>query len=64
MLPALEQLLPKTGGSLYGLINMAAVRAAELADGKKPLIEAKRFEKETTVALKEIAYGKISLKRE
>ena len=37
--PAIEDLLPKAGNSVYKLVRVAADRAIELADGKKKLIE-------------------------
>jgi DNA-directed RNA polymerase omega subunit len=56
---AIEDLLPKAGGSIYTLVRMASGRALELAEGKKRLVESEKTDKDTTVALKEIAQGKI-----
>ena len=58
----LENLLPKSGGSVYKLIRLASKRASELADNKPNLIDAPMTQKLTTVALREIATGKVVLK--
>jgi len=58
----LEDLLPKSGHSIYKLVRMAANRAAELAEGKKPLVDINPNEKTATVALEEILGGKVELK--
>lgn len=58
----LEELLPKTGFSIYKLIRLASNRAMELADGKPQLIEKTSSEKLATVALEEIRSGKVVLK--
>ena len=60
--PPIEDLLPKTGYSIYKLVRMAANRAMELADGKKPLVEVSLNEKTATIALEEIRSGKVVLK--
>ncbi len=57
---ALEDLLAKTG-SLFKLTNLAARRARELNDGMKNLVEAGPKEKVTSVAIREIADGKVKL---
>jgi len=57
----LENLLEKTG-SLFKLTNLAAKRAMELNTGMKKLVEAEPNEKPTTIAIKEIADGKVKLK--
>ena len=58
----IEELLPKTGHSIYKLVRMASVRALELSDGKRCLVENSSSEKFTTMALEEIAQGKIESK--
>jgi DNA-directed RNA polymerase omega subunit len=58
----LENLLPKSGGSVYKLIRLASKRAGELADNKPNLIDAPLTQKLTTVALREIAQGKVVIK--
>ncbi|HNX91404.1 MAG TPA: DNA-directed RNA polymerase subunit omega [Candidatus Omnitrophota bacterium] len=58
----LEQLLKATNGSIFKLTNMAAMRAEELNSGMKKLVEANPHDKVTTIAIKEIADGKVKLK--
>ena len=48
-------------GSVYKLCNLAAIRAMELNNGMKKLTDADPEEKVTTVAIKEIAEGKVRL---
>jgi len=57
---AREKLINQTG-SVYKLCNLAAMRAMELNSGMKKLIEADPEEKVTTIAIKEIAEGKVRL---
>lgn len=59
--PPIEKLLPKTGWSIYKLARLAAQRAAELASGKKPLVDVDLKEKTATIALEEIAAGQVVL---
>lgn len=56
-----DVLMEKTG-SVYKLCNLAALRAIELNSGIKKLIEAEPNEKVTTIAIREIAQGKVKLK--
>jgi DNA-directed RNA polymerase omega subunit len=49
-------------GSIYKLCNLAAMRAMELNVGMKKLVEADPKEKVTTVAIKEIAEGKVKMR--
>ncbi|MBU1084508.1 MAG: DNA-directed RNA polymerase subunit omega [Candidatus Omnitrophota bacterium] len=56
-----EDLIIKTG-SIYKLCNLAALRAIELNGGMKKLIEADKSEKVTTIAIREIAAGKVRMK--
>ena len=58
----LEKLLPKAGNSIYRLVLMASKRATELADGMPRLIDFPSSEKTTSIALDEIAQGKVELK--
>ena len=60
--PPLEDLLPKTGYSIYKLVRLASNRAIELADGKPRLIETPSLIKTTTIALEEIQHAKVILK--
>ena len=58
----LENLLPKTGNSIYRLVAMASKRAMELADNAPRLIENPTSMKIATIALEEIASEKVTLK--
>ena len=57
----LEPLLAKIG-SIYKLVTLAARRALELNDGAPRLIETELKHKPSTVALEEIAAGKVALR--
>jgi len=59
---SLEKLLEKEG-SIFKLTNLAAARAMELNGGMKKLVEAGPKEKMTTIAIREIAYGKVKIKK-
>jgi len=61
---SLESLLPKADNSIYTLSRMAALRALELAEGRKPLVNADLNQKLTTTSLHEIANGKIAVRPE
>ncbi len=58
----IEKLLPRAKYSIYTLVRMASKRALELSDGKRCLAEDIDTEKFTTMALQEIAQGKVELK--
>ena len=58
----IEDLLPRANYSLYQLVSMASARALELSDCKRCLIKNPSSEKLTTIALEEIAEGKIESK--
>lgn len=58
----LEKMLDKTEYSVYKLVILAAKRALEIAEGQPRLIEADKAMKPSTVALYEIAAGKIGYK--
>ncbi len=58
----IDELLPKADGSVYRLVRMASIRALELADGKPMLIDNPLVDKATTIALQEIAEGKVESK--
>lgn len=60
---ALEKLLDKTGGSVYKLVNLAAKRALEIAEGQPPMTEAHNSTKPSTIALFEIAGAKVQYKK-
>ena len=55
----LEDLLPKSGNSIYKLVRLASTRAVELADGKPKLVDVPNTIKMTTIALEEIRKGKV-----
>jgi len=57
----IEELLPKANHSIYTLVSMAATRALELSEGRRCLAENSTSEKFTTMALEEIAQGKIEI---
>ena len=58
-----DKLLSKSNNSVFKLVNLAAMRAMEIADGKPKLVVEKGDVKPSTVALHEIAAGFISSKR-
>ena len=58
----LENLLAKSGGSIYKLTRLASKRATELADNKPNFIDAPNSQKLATTALHEISAGKVVLK--
>jgi len=55
-----QELLAKTD-SIYKLVVLASKRAAELNAGAAKLVEADNNEKISSVALEEIAQGKVKL---
>ncbi len=57
--PPIENLLPKSGMSIYKLVRLASVRASELASGRKPLVESPMNTKTATIALEEIRAGMV-----
>jgi DNA-directed RNA polymerase omega subunit len=60
---ALEKMLDKTEGSIYKLVVVASKRALELAEGSPKLIaEFNSAAKPSTIALREIAEGKVKAK--
>jgi len=58
----LEKLIDKTGYSIYTLVVLASKRALEIAEGAPVLVEKKDNSKPGSLALEEIAQGKIKLK--
>ncbi len=59
----LEQLLDKSDNSIYKLVILASKRALEIAEGQPKLVEADSSIKPSTVALFEIAAGKVRYKK-
>ena len=60
---ALENLLDKSDGSIYKLVILASKRALEIAEGQPKLVEASASVKPSTVALQEIASGKVKYQK-
>ena len=58
-----EKMLDKTDYSIYKLVVLAAKRALEIASGSPRLIEIDSMMKPSTVALYEIAAGKVTYKK-
>jgi len=57
-----EELLKASDGSIYKLTMLAAKRSLQIADGDKPLVDGTE-DKPLDAALREIAAGKIRLKK-
>jgi len=60
----LENLIDKSNGSMYKLCTFVSKRALELAEGALKLVEAPSEIKVTTLAMQEIAAGKVTMKEE
>lgn len=60
---ALEKLLDKSGSSVYKLVILASKRALEIAEGQPKLVGANSSTKPSTIALYEIADGKVQYKK-
>lgn len=58
----LEKLLKNSGDSIYKLVVLASLRAFEIAEGKPALVEKASSDKPGSIALEEIAQGKIKLR--
>jgi len=58
----IEDLLPKADWSVYRLVRMVANRTAELSDGRPSLIKHSKEDKLTSVAMAEVAQGKVVFK--
>ena len=58
-----EQLLDKSLGSIYKLVILASKRALEIAEGQAKLVADDASVKPSTVALHEIAAGKIEARK-
>jgi DNA-directed RNA polymerase omega subunit len=59
----LEQLLDKSNHSIYKLVILASRRAQELAEGQPKLVDVSSTIKPSTIALYEIAQGKVFIKK-
>jgi len=51
--------LDKSGDSIYKLVILASKRALEIAEGQPKLVEANTSAKPSSIALSEIASGKV-----
>jgi DNA-directed RNA polymerase omega subunit len=60
---ALENMLDKSDFSIFKLVILASKRALEIAEGQPKLVEADASMKPSTVALNEIAAGKVRYKK-
>ena len=58
-----EKLLDMSEGSIYKLVNLAAKRALEIAEGQPKLVEVSAALKPSTIALYEIAAGKVQARK-
>ncbi len=59
----LEKLLDKSCESIYKLVILASKRALEIAEGQPKLVQANASIKPSTIALYEIAAGKVQCKK-
>jgi DNA-directed RNA polymerase subunit omega len=59
----LEKLLDKADGSVYKLVIMASKRAIEIAEGQPCLAKDPSSSQPSTIALEEIAQGKVRIKK-
>lgn len=58
-----EKLLEKSGGSIYKLVITASKRALEIAEGQPQMVEDNSATKPSTIALHEIAAGKVKYQK-
>lgn len=59
----LETMLDKVSYSIYDLVVLASKRALEIAEGQPKMVELDKAYKPSTVALYEIAAGKVFRKK-
>jgi DNA-directed RNA polymerase omega subunit len=57
----IEMLLDKSSHSIYKLVILASKRALEIAEGQPKLVDANSSTKPSTIALHEIAEGKVCI---
>lgn len=55
----LEKIIDKSNGSIYKLVILASRRALEIAEGQPKLVAMDSSIKPSTIALHEIAEGKV-----
>jgi len=58
----LATMLPNADSNIFCLVRLAMIRALEIHEGSKPLIEVDPLDKPTSIALREIAQGKVVYK--
>jgi len=58
-----ENLLDKSCNSIYKLVILSAKRALEIAEGQPKLVDMPANTKPSTVALNEIAAGKVACEK-
>lgn len=56
----LERLIDKSNGSMYKLVMLVSRRALELAEGAPKLVDTAADTKVTTLAMQEVADGKVA----
>ena len=62
---SLDKLLDKAENSIYKLVIVAYKRALEIAEGQPKLVKSNSpIDKPSTIALEEIAAGKVKIKKE
>ena len=59
----IERLLDKADNSMYKLVMLAAKRTLEIAEGQPKMVPANSALKPSSIALEEIAEGKVQLKQ-
>ena len=59
----IEKLLDKADNSMYKLVLLAAKRTLELVEGQPSVISVNSSLKPSSIALEEIAEGKVRLKK-
>jgi DNA-directed RNA polymerase omega subunit len=60
---ALENLLDKSNNSIYKLVILASKRALEIAEGQPKLVDIASSTKPSTIALHEIAAGRVESRK-
>ncbi|MBU1905507.1 MAG: DNA-directed RNA polymerase subunit omega [Candidatus Omnitrophica bacterium] len=61
---SIEELLDKSNNSIYKLVILASKRALEIAEGQPKLVADGKFTtKPSTLALREILAGKVTVKK-
>ncbi|MDD2689137.1 MAG: DNA-directed RNA polymerase subunit omega [Candidatus Omnitrophica bacterium] len=59
----LENLVDKSNNSIYKLVILASKRALEIAEGQPKLVDVDSSIKPSTIALHEIAEGKVQSRK-